>query len=127
MTVKTIVDPGSNQSIEVYSWPITPREILKKLREKEIKGPRDISWALLSDEESQVELEEDLEAPGDSSETSLSLNIIENALDWKLGLAVLGFIRASVAEKKLPLPFEVSCSNRGDVYIVTNSGKVLKM
>jgi hypothetical protein len=129
MTVKTIVDPGTNQSVDVYSWPIAPRDILRKLRKKEIKGARDLSWELFNDEESHWALEEDMEAPGDSSETSFSLNIVENGLDWTLGLAVLQFIQAFVAEKKLPLPFEVacSCSGSGDVFIVTKSGKVLKM
>ncbi len=127
MIIKTIVNPETNQSIEVYSWSIILRDILKKLHEKEIKGARAISWALLSDEESQAHLEEDLEAPGDSSETSFALNIVENALDWRLGMAVLGFIKGFVAKKRLPLPFEVSCSNHGDVFIITKSGKVLKM
>jgi hypothetical protein len=127
MVIKTIVNPETNHSIEVYSWSIIPRDILKKLREKEIKGPRGISWALLSDEESQEQIEEDVEAPGDSSETSFALLIVEHALDWRLGWAVLEFINAALAKKKLPLPFDVSCSNHGDVFIITKRGNVLKM
>ncbi len=127
MIIKTIINPETNQSIEVFSWLIIPRDILRKLREKEIKGARGISWALLSDEDSQAHLEEDLEAPGDSSQTSFALLIVAHALDWRLGCAVLEFIYAFLGKKRLPLPFEVSFSNHGDVFIIRKNGKVLKM
>ena len=127
MVIKTIVNPATNRSIDVYAWPIAPREIVDKLRTKEIKSARELSWRLLNDKEAGMEIEEDLEAPGDSSETSFALNIVENALDWTLGLAVLRFLRIFAAEKKLPHPFEVACSRSGDVFIITGSGRVLKM
>lgn len=116
----TIINPNTGRTNEVRAWAVNPRAVYDKLRSGEFLDARDISWALLSDDESIQEMQE--EECGDEAVRNFGLSVFENALDWGLGLAVLNFIRMFIRKKALPKPFEVAVNRSGDVFIIGASG-----
>lgn len=125
MPIMTITNPKTGRSNTVRAWNIDPKQVLADLRSGRTKSAKDLSWRLLSEKESADDIEESVEAPGDCARTNYALGIFEYALDWALGLVVLNFIRSAVRVKKLPKPFKVAANRKGDVFIITNSGRVL--
>lgn len=123
MRVTTITNPKTGRQIKVKAWRVEPREVLAKFEAGEYKDARDLSWALLSDR--QTERAMAASEYGDSQANNFALNVLENALDWGLGLKAITFIRQTVkGYKKMPKPFEVAAARNGDVFIVTQSGAV---
>jgi hypothetical protein len=123
MNTLTIQNPKTGRQLRIRAWQIEPRDVLAKFRAKQWKSAKDISWHLLSHQDSVEEMRET--DAGDCARNNWSLSIVENALDWTLGLSVLNFIRGAVKQGKLPKPFHVGCSRSGDVFIVTSSGRVI--
>lgn len=123
MFSKTIINPQTNRQNKVNCWNINPREVLRLMREGKIKTARDLSWMLLNDDDT-IQLMEETDA-GDCQNNNFALNVFENALDWGLGIKVLGFIRAFTQVKKMPKPFVVAANRKGDVFIITQSGQIL--
>ena len=121
----TIVNPKTKRENRARAWLVNPRAVYDKLKSGEYKDARDISWALLGDDESIQDMR--AEEYGDAAERNLALSIFENALDWGLGLAVLNYIRAFLQKKALPKPFEVLATRRGDVFIRSASGRLYVM
>jgi hypothetical protein len=118
----TITNPRTNRKNRVVAWDIQPREVLGMVQSGQIGSAQDLSWMLLSDDESIEKMQE--EEYGDSAENNFPLRVFETALDWGLGLTVLNFIYGAVADGKMPRPFQVAANRQGDVFIITASGKV---
>ena len=123
MQTTSIVNPKTGKSNKVRVWDITPREILASFKSGELKSAKDLSWKLLNEKQSVKLMEKQLE--GDQSSNNFALSVFENALDWMLGLKVVSFIDAFLKEKKLPKPFQVAVNKRGDVFIITASGRII--
>lgn len=121
---KEITNPRTGRKITLKTWKIEPRTILDLLKQKKIESGRDLSFMLLNDEES-IETMQDQEH-GDNSENNFALSIFENALDWRLGMTVLNFIRGVVKKyRKLPKPFEIGVTRKGDIFLILNSGRIV--
>ena len=112
----------TNRRNQVRAWPVNPRAVMAKLKSGEWQSAKDISFALLDDDESIQEMQN--EEYGDSAQSNFALNIFENALDWTLGLAVINMLKACAAKGKWPKPFSVAVNRAGDVFIIGASEKV---
>ena len=105
------------------AWTIAPRAVLREMRSGVVKTARDLSWLILNTEAvAEAVAESD---GGDSAESNCGLAIIEQALDFTLGLAVLAYLRPFVAARKLPKPFTLCVGRGGRVWIVTASGRTV--
>jgi len=120
MFYSTITNPKTNRTNSVKCWEIQPREAIAKLT---TVGAKAYSWELLSEPEAVAEMEST--SDGDSARSNFALSVLENALDWGLGLAVLHFIRASVQNKKMPKPFTLAVNSRGDIFVITGGSKTV--
>jgi len=123
MTTTTITDNG--RQIRVRAWTVEPREVLAGLKSGAIRGARDIGLALLGAKRSLATMA--ATEYGDSQRNNFAINAFENALDWSLGLAIFNLIRAAVADRKLPKPFQVAATSRGQVYAILASGRTIKV
>jgi len=124
MYITKIVNPKSGRVNTVRAWEIQPREVLKQMKEGRISTARDLGLQLLSDREAIKTME--AEADGDTARTNFALAVIEQALDWRLGLAVIELIFAVLRQyRRLPKPFKVAVNRDGDVFILLPSGKVI--
>lgn len=115
MTTMTITHPTSRKEIKVRAWDIETKAASAQLRADGVKA---FSWSLLSQKHSLKAME--ATEGGDSASNNFALNVLENALDWSLGLAVLNFLRDALAVKKCPRTFRVAASKKGDVFILVN-------
>lgn len=88
MNTMTITNPDTNKSVSVRVWDVDTKAALESIRADGVKA---FSWSLLSQKHS-VRAMETTES-GDSAANNFALNVLENALDWSLGLAVHRFIR----------------------------------
>lgn len=122
MKTTTIENPKSGCEIRVRVWDVAPRAVIAKLRSGEWGSARDLGLALLGDDQSFDAMDESAE--GDSASSNFALAVFEHALDWGLGLRALAYI-ASAPKGRVVRPFRVACARNGDVFIITNSGKVL--
>lgn len=120
-----ITNPKTGRTCNLRAWRVDPKAITAKCREGVFKTAKDISWALLNDDESIQDMQ-DTEY-GDSSRNNSALRMFESALDWTLGLAVLNYIRAFTTQKKFPKSFHVGYNTSGDVFVVGASGNVYPM
>ncbi len=99
---------------------VTPRELLK---ERDLfRDPRRLSWHLLRQAEDVLEEEQD----GDAAERNLGLAVFEQALDWRIGLAVLEVFRAAVERRRIPKPFRVEITRSGRITVLLPSGRRLE-
>jgi hypothetical protein len=113
MNTMTIEHPVSKKSTMVRAWDIETKAAAEALK---ANGVKSFSWGLLSDKGSMRAMRGT--DGGDSARNNFALNVLENALDWSLGLAVLNFIRDACAVKKCPRTFKVAASRKGDVFII---------
>ena len=117
-----VMNPNTNKEIRVRGWHVVPKEVLAWV--KQGLTTKQISWKFLGDKEVEQDMRQ--EFYGDTAESNLALSVFENALDWSIGLSVLRIIRDTVKTyKKLPKPFEILVSRKGDVFARIPSGKVL--
>ena len=116
-----IRNPRTGRINRVRAWQIAPRAVVDAC--KAGATARDISWSLLSDEQAYQEMK-DTEY-GDDGGSNFALGIFENALDFTLGMAVVWMIRLFISQRqKLPAPFSVVATRKGDVFCVGISGTV---
>lgn len=118
----TITNPKTKRRNQVRAWPINPKAVMAKFKGDEWQSAKDISFALLDDDESIQEMRD--EKYGDCAARNFALSIFENALDWRLGIAVLDILKACLAKRRMPKPFSVAVNRAGDVFIIGASGKV---
>lgn len=118
----TITNPKTNRCNQVRAWPIDPQAVAAKFTNGEWQSAKDVSAALLNDDGSIQEMQD--EEYGDCAATNFALSIFENALDWTLGIAVINMLKACAAKGKWPKPFSVAVNRAGDVFIIGASGKV---
>lgn len=95
---------------------VRPKELLDLLSD-----PQRLSWRLLGQVADIMAEEED----GEDAESNLALAVIEEALDWRIGLAVRGLIRSAWQQyRKIPKPFILEIDRRsGDIWAVMSSGR----
>ena len=124
MYQKTIIRPDTKRKVHLKTWKIEPRTILDFLKDKD-KSARDISWLLLNDDQSIQVIENQ---DGDQASNNFALAIFEQALDWRLGLAVIAIIRSTLKEfGKLPKPFEIGVTRSGTIFAILHTGTVIKL
>lgn len=120
----TIIDPATGRELRVMAWRVEPRAVVQGLMDGRLRHAQDLGLALLSDDATVCAMAES--EGGDSAANNLALRVFEHALDWGLGLAALGYIARMVkASRRLPKPFEVAVTARGEVYVVTATGRVV--
>jgi len=95
MYQKTIIRPDTGRKVNLKTWKIEPRAILEFLKDKD-KSARDISRLLLNDNQSIQVME--AQQSGDQAGNNFALAVFEQALDWRLGLAIVNVIRSAVKE-----------------------------
>ncbi len=118
MHTQTIINPKTNRKNAVKCWNVETRKVIDILRNGNIK---DVSWALLSDNESIEAMEETQHE--DSGRTNFALNIFENALDWRLGIAVVNVIKGIKAQTgKYPTRFTIAANRNGDLFFIGKAG-----
>ena len=101
------------RTIKAFTWTLDTKETVAYLKDHSVK---DLSWKMLSDKKAQAKAAREMD--GESATTNFALSILENALDWSLGLAAFRFIRDALAVKRCPRTFHVAVTNKGDVFIV---------
>jgi len=89
----------------VMRVPVVPRELMSHI--KEFKSVKDVSWYLFEDE---------LERSGPDKLELVQL-IYEEALDYRVGSAVLDLIRKALKKKGLPKPFTILIRSDGSFEI----------
>lgn len=120
----TITNPKTNRQNKVTGWHIDATEVYNNFKNGTFKTARDLSWALLNDDQSIQKMED--EQYGDSGSNNFALRIFEQALDWSLGLTVLQCIDAHIkARKSYPKQFDVLATRKGDVFIRYTSGRIV--
>jgi len=120
MATKTIQNPKTSRQVKVRVWSIETKALMEDLKAGRIKTAKDLSWKLLSEHHSLSAMERS--QAGDSAANNFALNVLENALDWSLGMAVLNFIRDCRKQLNgVPKTFEVAASRSGDVFILAQS------
>ena len=85
----------------VMRVPVVPRELMSHI--KEFKSVKDVSWYLFEDV---------LEKSGSETLDLVEL-IYEEALDYRIGSAVLDLIRKALKKKGLPKPFMILIRSDG--------------
>lgn len=122
MRTMTIDNPKTGRQNKVRSWDIEPRKVFAFFREDENRSARDLSFLLLGDDKAMSTMER--EAGGEDSRSNFALSMFENALDWRLGLAVVNYLKGFAVRGRMPKPFQVACNRGGDVFIIGASGKL---
>jgi len=120
MYTQTMENPNTNRNNKFNCWDVSWDAIMAMV--KDGKGAKDISWALLNDDQSIMLMEETQD--GDTQRSNFALNIFENALDWGLGITTLNFMKACVKSHKKVKKFTVAANRKGDVFIAYN-GKII--
>jgi hypothetical protein len=115
MTTMTITSPKTSKSVNVRVWDIDTKAAVSMLKSEGVKA---LSWSLLSQKHSVRAMEQT--EGGDCAESSFSLSVFEHGLDWKIGLAVNGFIRDALAIRRCPKSFRLGVSRKGDTFIIVS-------
>lgn len=128
MQALTITNPASGRAVKVNAWGVNVRALLDKMTAAYRAGSplsaKDISLMLLSDDQT-IALAEAQES-GDQASNNFALSVFEHTLDYDLGLAVLGYMRAVRAQHgRNPKSVTVAADRAGRVYIVTSKGVML--
>lgn len=99
---------------------VRPKELIDLLPDAQR-----LSWHLL-EQAADVMAEEE---GGEDAESNLALAVVEQALDWRIGLAVLGLIRSAWQQyRKVPKPFTLEIDRRsGDIWAVMSSGRRMRV
>ena len=101
------------RTVKAFTWTLDTKETVAYLKDHSVK---DLSWKMLSDKKAQAKAAREM--GGESATTNFALSILENALDWSLGIAALRFIRDALTVKRCPRTFRVAVTSKGDVFIV---------
>jgi hypothetical protein len=101
------------RTVKAFTWTLDTKETVAYLKDHSVK---DLSWKMLSDKKAQAKAAREM--GGESATTNFALSILENALDWSLGLTAFQFIRDRLAIKRCPRTFRVAVTKKGDVFIV---------
>lgn len=121
MQTTTITAPNTGRQLRVRAWQVEPRKLAEAVTSGQ--SARDISWALLSDDEAFGEMR--AEQHGDEASRNFALSIFENALDFRLGSAALSYVQTALRQfGRYPKPFTLAIDRRGDIYIVGAGGRV---
>jgi hypothetical protein len=97
---------------------VYPKEITEKIKSGEIKDARDVSWLIL---QQKWECIQDTEH-GDSANNNLGLKILEEALDWRIGLLVLNLM-GRVSKGKRLKPFSLQIGKCGSLTGIFADGR----
>jgi hypothetical protein len=103
--------------MKTVTLQVVPRELLQ--RRDLLRDPRRLSWYLLRQAEDLLEEEQD----GDAAERNLALAVFEQALDWRIGLAVLGVLQVALRRRRPPKTFALEISRNGSIAVVLPSGR----
>ena len=120
-----ILNPETNKEVSVVSLgEVNPKEVIAKI--KDGAGAKEISWMFLSRKSSERAMAKSL--GGDCAENNFSLRIFEQALDWSIGVSVIGIIRNTYQlHKRIPKPFNLFVSRKGETFGKLQSGKTIKL
>ena len=125
MYTKSFTNPKTNRVNSMKCWDLDTKSVANVMSAAggNVKA---ISWAMLNDEAS-VQAMEDTQH-GDSAANNWALNVFENALDWGLGLAVVGYLRMYKEQfGKFPRRFTIAANRNGDVFCVQKSGNLIAL
>ena len=123
MTTVEFKNPKTGRMVTARAWRIVPREVCAMFKDGRFKTARDLSYAMLNDDDSISDMEE--EQYGDCAAQNFALSTFENALDWRLGLAAVRFIEACIDKyRKYPMPFHVLATHSGDVFVQSSVGNL---
>lgn len=122
-TKKVTLETGKTVNLKAFS--VNPSEIrafMKEAKSSDDKNPiRSLSFEIISSAKKLMKAEE----YGDSAKTNFALSVFENALDYRLGLAVCSYIDLCAETfNKTPKPFSIGVDSKGNLHIITFSGKI---
>lgn len=122
MYTTRITNPKSGRQVAVKVFEVPYREALEILNEG---GARRLSWHLLDQPHSVAAMQ--ATEYGDSAANKFALNVLENALDWSIGLKVIAFIQAlpQMGRTTRPKTLRVAVTRGGDVYMVSKDHVIL--
>lgn len=119
-----IVHPISGKTVAVDTFPVVPKALLAWTKANKIRSAKDISWYLLGEQRSLAKAA--AQENGDARHNNYGLRILENALDWSLGLAVLRIL-AACPTGKLPKPFDLLATRSGAILVRYSSGHIKEL
>ena len=119
-----ITHPVSGKTVSVDTFPVVPKELLAWTKTHKIASAKDISWHLISEARSMAKMA--AQDNGDARHNNYGLRIVENALDWSLGLAVLRVL-AACRPGKIPKPFDLLATKSGAILIRSHSGSIREL
>lgn len=122
----TITNPKTNRENRLDVYPVNVASVRALLRDGTIKTARDLSWLMLEQDERLGAVSWLDDSDTIQAAESRALRIFEQALDWGLGLAALGFMRAVRKEyNRYPKDFAVGVNGKGDTFILDARGNVI--
>lgn len=113
MYTQTMINPKTNRNNTFKCWNVSWDGIMEMI--KAGKSAKEISFALLDDDESVMLMEETVD--GDSQNNNFALNVFENALDWGIGITIINFMKSLLKLHKKASQFTVMANKKGDVFI----------
>ena len=119
-----IIHPISGKTVAVDTFHVIPKTLLAWTKAHKISSAKDISWYLLNEERSLAKAT--AQDSGDARHNNYSLRILENALDWSLGLAVLRIL-ALCQPGKIPKPFDLLATRSGAILVRYSSGRIKEL
>lgn len=116
-TTSTITNPKTKRNVKVRVWTLKSQAIRDGFKDGTFKTAKDLSWALLNDKNSLQAMER--EEGGDSASNNYALSVLEGALDWGLGLAVVRLFKDFVdIKRRVPETFKLAATRKGDVFVI---------
>ena len=120
MATTTIQNPATKRNINVRVFDVENRVVSDALlaahKDGKTMSAKDISWMLLNQQHSVAAMERT--EGGDSAANNFALNVLENALDWSLGIAVLNFRKdARAVWGRVPRTYKVAAARNGDIFV----------
>ena len=100
---------------------VEPKRVLREAREQEIKDVRGFSLIII---DHNMELLRGTDR-GDCAENNAALQVVEDALDYRLGMAFINLMK-SCPKGKLPKPFCLQ-SRLSGIYATFSSGRTVKV
>jgi hypothetical protein len=120
MRYGALVNPETNRTVNVKVWEVDIKTALTTCKTGSVK---DLSWSLLEEKESIDAMEEE---NGDSASSNFALAVFEQALDWRLGLAIIDLLKSYQRKfGKIPSKVTIACDRKGRIYFISKTAKVI--
>lgn len=109
-----IENPKSGRMCAARVWDIHPSGLFREIGKAAFQSAKELSWHLL--EEGTIDMAAEMD--GDCAANNFSLSIFENALDWRIGFAILGILRLYQKRNPgyAPKRLRIAVNRAGDLF-----------